>query len=366
LTGVTWTGNLNATATGITIHLPTLAAGPLGTLNAGGGAITLDIGNNNLDLSTMATSLTGGTLNVCTGSTFTCTGTVTTGAGFTFAGNVNLGSGAPPVAGDITVAGPLQATGGALTIDATGTITGAGGITAASANLIGKSIGVGGAIPSPLILTAVGTLSGTVTGTTPVILPAPSTEVFNVQSPGTIARIGTINATAGNLVGARHPVTIRVIGGGIGTVTGGGNISAAGPVSLFETTGVATAGLPLTSTNPVTCNGIACSNINNEFVNAVGTIFILQLGEQINSVLSGIQSALAVNQCGPSGLLCEGVLPENIFKSLSSRVLEVVGGGEDMGEGSELSGVKVNDSEETPPTDDELRKKKRFEGMPQK
>jgi len=362
LTGVTWTGNLNATATGITIHLPTLAAGPLGTLNAGGGAITLDIGNNNLNLSTMATSLTGGTLNVCTGPTFTCTGTVTTGAGFTFAGNVNLGSGGTPIAGDITVAGPLQATGGALTIDATGTITGAGGITAASVNLIGTSVGTNA---SPLILTAVGTLSGTVTGTTPVIPPALPTEVFNVQSPGTIAAIGTINATAGNFVGAQHPVTIRVTGGGIGTVTGGGNISAAGPVSLFETTGVATAGLPLTSTSPVTCNGIACRNINNEFVNAVGTIFILQLGEQINSVLSGIQSALAVNECGPSGLLCEGVLPENIFKSLGSGVLEVVGGGESMSEGGELPGVKVIGSEETPPTDDELRKKKRFEGMPQ-
>ncbi len=248
-----------------------------------------------------------------------------------------------------------------MTIDATGTITGAGGITAASVNLIGTSIGTN---VSPLILTNVSTLSGTVTGTTPVIPPALPTEVFNVQSPGTIAAIGTINATAGAGVGAIHPVTIQVTSGGIGTVTGGGNISAAGPVSLLETTGVATAGLPLTSTNPVTCNGNACNNINNEFVNSLGTIFILQLGQQISSVLSGVQSALIVNQCGPSGLLCEGVLPENIFKSLGSRVLEVVGGGEDMGEGGELSGVKVNASEEFVPTDDELRKKKRFEGMP--
>jgi hypothetical protein len=107
-----------------------------------------------------------------------------------------------------------------------------------------------------------------------------------------------------------------------------------------------------------------CDGIRNEFVNGLGTIFIQQLGQQINSVLSGIQSALAVNQCGPSGLLCEGVLPENIFKSLGSQVLEVVGGGEDMGEGGELSGVKVHASEEFVPTDDELRKKKRFDGMP--
>jgi hypothetical protein len=360
LNGVTWSGTLNATATGITLHAPTIAAGDLGTLNAGAGAITLDIGNNNLNLSALATSLTGGTLNVCAGPNI-CTGTVTTGAGFTFAGSVNLGSGATPIAGAVTVAGPLQATGGALTIDATGTITGAGGITAASVNLIGTSIGTNA---SPLILTSVGTLSGTVTGTTPIIAPALPTEVFNVQSPGTIATIGAITASAGAGVGAQHPVTITVLAGGIGTVTGGGNISAAGPVSLFETTGVATAGLPLSSTNPVTCNGHMCSSNTNEFVNTSGAIFILQQGELISGVLSGVQSALVVNQCGPSGLLCEGVLPENIFKSLGSRVLEVVGSGEDMGEGGELSGVKVNSSNGIAPTDDELRKKKRFEDTP--
>jgi hypothetical protein len=359
LNGVTWTGSLNATAPGITIHALT-PPGALGTLNAGAGAITLDIGYVGLNLSTMATSLTGGTLNVCAGPN-TCTGGVTTGAGFTFAGNINLGSGMTPITGNVTVAGPLQATGSALTIDATGTITGAGGITTASVNLIGTSIGTNA---SPLILTNVGTLSGTVTGVTPVIPPALPTEVFNVQSPGTIATIGTIDASAGAGVGAIHPVTIQVTSGGIGTAAGGGTITAAGPVSLLQTTGVATAGLPLTSTEPVTCNGLVCDDFKNEFVNRLGTIFLQQQGQLVSSVLSGIQSALAVNQCGPSGLLCEGVLPENIFKSLGSRVLEVVGGGEDMGEGGELSGVKVHASEEFAPTDDELRKKKRFEGMP--
>jgi hypothetical protein len=56
-------------------------------------------------------------------------------------------------------------------------------------------------------------------------------------------------------------------------------------------------------------------------------------------------AALITEQSGPSELLTSGVLPENIFKSLGSQVLEIVGGAEGFGEaeGGEPVGVKIID-----------------------
>jgi len=73
-----------------------------------------------------------------------------------------------------------------------------------------------------------------------------------------------------------------------------------------------------------------CDAALMEFVNATLTLLVQQTGTSIGNKLSDIQAAilaaLLTKQAGPSELLTSGILPEYIYKSLGSQVLEIVGG----------------------------------------
>jgi hypothetical protein len=62
----------------------------------------------------------------------------------------------------------------------------------------------------------------------------------------------------------------------------------------------------------------------------------------IANIQGGITSSLLTQQNGPSELLTSGILPENVFKSLGSQTVEVIGSAEEGGE-TEFLGIKVID-----------------------
>ncbi len=314
ITTTTFTNNSTVNATGLTVNAGTLT---LGSVNVGAGTITVNTGATPLDIGTLdAGALTAGALSVTSGN-------MTTASGLAFTGNMTLNS-----SGAITVTNAVSST-GSLSATATGAITGtAGGIGGSSLTLNGSTVGTAGA-GNELLLGTVGTLGGSVTG------PA-TTDVFNVKA-GSALTIGTITTNTT----AAHDVTII----NTPSIGGGGTITASGAVSLVGNP-IASSGnaLQVKSGGTLTCNGNTCDATSNEFVNAS----FLQLTNTITNTAGGIIAALLTELSGPSELLSSGILPENIFKSLGSQVLEIVGGAEGFGEGSESGepvGVKIIEGE---------------------
>jgi hypothetical protein len=224
---------------------------------------------------------------------------------------------------------------GNLTLNSSGTITGAAGISSTGTlDLTGTSIG---STLTPLTLGTVGSLNGTVNGA------SAATDVFNVTSVNPLP-IGLISATANNVAHAVKITAASISPGGGGTITGASSVTLTG-------TPIGTLGVPLQAStidlgNSCLSGTAACLAAENEFVNASGTLALAETVSTVNDILSGIQAALTTEQSGPSELLSSGVLPENIFKSLGSQVLEVVGGAEAFGvegEAGEPVGVKIID-----------------------
>jgi hypothetical protein len=204
--------------------------------------------------------------------------------------------------------------------------------------LVATSIGTLGST-TDLLVNVVGDISATVT---------PTTGTVNLVS-GSPVHIGLIEGTGGTTAGDITIGTTSTIDRGIGAGTdiNGGQVTfyATQIGSIGNGLVVQTTASPVLAGTPFILGGAApVANTCSETGAPQCFVGATQLTNTINSLLSAIQAALTTEQTGPSELLSSGVLPENIFKSLGSQVLEIVGGAEGFGEGSESGepvGVKI-------------------------
>ena len=312
----TTNSNISITGTGLT----------LGTLNAGTGTITLSTGATALDIGALddAGTKTASALNVTAGN-------MTTGSALAFTGALTLTS-----SGNITITNAVTSTGALTATASSGAITGTGGIGGvATTTLNAKEVGSSG---TPLTVIGPTTLSGTLSA------GAVNAEVFNVKTTTGNITVDAITATTTSV--SPHNATIDATGFRILTGPSATNITTSGTVSLLGNQIGSTAANPLiiVSGGALTCNGHVCNPFANEFVNNVQAVFAA-LTLSLNNVLAGVQATLTTSQSGPSELLTSGKLPENVYKSLGSQVIEVVGA--DV-HSLEPVGVKVFDPISTP------------------
>ncbi len=307
-------GNLSATATTSNItNSGALVITGTSTFTASAAGANITVNNaSNAFTGTVTFAGAGGLANVTVVDT-----TAFDIIGLTLTGNLTVTSG-----GAITDSGVINV--------ATLTTSSVGGTTLDNANTVTTFTGTNTTGGNISLTNTAGTL--TLTG------------VNNSAAGG-----GVAITNAGNIQFAGGPA-VQTAGGTVGiTATGntifhgaGGlplDVNANGGAITLTATTVGAFGFDVLTSQPVTCVATTC------FINGTS-------GSQTStlvSILSGIQAALTTEQSGPSELLTSGVLPENIFKSLGSQVLEIVGGaegfGEVGGEGGELPGVKIIEEE---------------------
>ena len=345
--------------------------GAAGTLEITGTASTLSANttNGNIDIDSLAvaamtaTSLTTGTGSITfdqTGGQTLAVTTATTGNGAVVitndAGNLSVGTltagGANSAALTTTTSGDLSVT--TLTAGTTATFTSIGALSAGSLTTGGDVTGTSAGNAS---LAGPSTVGGVLNVTAGDALSLSSTTVgvtltgmsgsaltfsgLSVAGAGTLTAGGGINAGAGN---SFNSLTLTagdsIVALGTSThITANGGITFTVPAG--KKVGDAGASLLVLPDNPlpaITFNSGACSVADGCFINQG----LSSAAAEINDLLIGIQAALVTEQSGPSELLTSGVLPENIFKSLGSQVLEITGGGVLFGvEGVEPVGVQI-------------------------
>jgi hypothetical protein len=177
--------------------------------------------------------------------------------------------------------------------------------------------------------------------------------ILTVTAGGTITVSGTLTVAGNATLNAGANAVVFSGSGNLnsaGNVTLTGNTITSGTELDFDVKGgtvtmnATTVGLntnPLLVVGTFGCPGVGTCNPPSYNVNAG----FQDVVNNIVQILAGIQAALTTEQSGPSELLTSGVLPENIFKSLGSQVLEIIGGGEGLGgfgsEGEGPVGVKI-------------------------
>ena len=384
--------SLTNSAGNITVAQPISAAGGGNVSLTSSGAVS-ESGAGTISGALLSTSSVGGTaLNGAnTVGSFNATNTTS--------GNVSLTNTAAP----LTLTGVSQP-GGNLTIMNTGAITQSGVLTvsgtssfSAGANPITLT-NAGNMLTGAVSLNNSGANNVVLTNNTATVLrtSAVGSGTLAVTSNGAITQTGALTqaASAGTATfnAGANAITLTQAGNdftgavsasnsgansiqlrdanaiAVGTITagggvtinagtqispgGGGNITASGLIILTETGGVAKSTNPLLTTPSVTCTraGGTCNAEGPffEFVNG-------QTGSSISSELEDEFEAFFLNEetgrrpfrAKREELLTSGILPKNIFKSLASEIIEVVGGAKGFGERKrgEPVGVKIHDSD---------------------
>jgi len=292
--------------------------------------------------------------------------------------------------GAITVNAPITTT-SALFATAKGAITGSGGIGAPFTSLKGSSLGeiatIGGVTQDPFALGSPLKVMTSVPGQV-INLRAFSngtliTDGINIFSPHPLV-LGQVSSLAANGAHAIRIDSARQIDGSAfdfffeppndpnvkgSTIVflssnpdriGHGDVDGIG-VGVFVASSEGAAGVFCGTTGATSAP--LCSTTGARVFSERGAFesFNAKVAELVSSIISAVISGIIH---GPPELLTSGRLPENVFKSLGSETIEVVGGvsgGEEVG--GEPVGVKIIDPIiETPSGEegeDEDKKKKR-------